>query len=71
MVMVIDVYGLLAEDYETEIRVGRMYVGSPWEANKIVHQLNCLTKKLPENEQFISEYRWEEAGLKKMLILSV
>ena len=37
MVMVIDVYGLLAEDYETEVHVGRFYVHSTLEANRIVH----------------------------------
>ena len=38
--MVIDVYGLLAEDYETEVHVGRFYVPSTLEANRIVHELN-------------------------------
>ena len=71
--MIIEIYGLLAEDHETEVHVGRIYVHTPWEANRIVHKLNCLTKKLPEHEQFICEYRWEEGGLglKKMLTLVI
>ena len=71
MVMVIDVYGLLAEDYETEVHVGRFYVHSTLEANRVVHELNCMTKRLPDDEQYICEYRHEEARLKKVLELSL
>ena len=69
--MVIDVYGLLAEDYETEVHVGRFYVHSTLEANRIVHELNCLTKIVPDYDQYICEYRHEEAELKKVLELSL
>ena len=67
--MVIDVYGLLAEDHETEVHVGRFYVPSILKANNIVHELNCLTKVIPDYDQYICEYRYEEAGLKQVLEL--
>ena len=69
--MVIDVYGLLAEDYKTEVHVGRFYVHSALEANRIVHELNCLTKVIPDYDQYICEYRHEEAELKKVLELTL
>ena len=69
--MVIDVYGLLAEDYETEVHVGRFYVPSTLEANRIVREMNYMTKRLPDDEQYICEYRHEEAGLEKVLELSL
>ena len=69
--MVIDVYGLLAEDYETEVYVGRFYVYSTLVADRIVHEMNYMTKRLPDDEQYICEYRYEEAGLKKVLELSL
>lgn len=69
--MIIDVYGLLAEDHETEVHVGRFYVHSTFEANRIVHELNCLTKVLPDYDQYICEYRHEEAELKKVLELTL
>ena len=69
--MVIDVYGLLAEDYETEVHVGRFYVHSTLEANRVVHELNCLSKRVPDDDQYICEYRYEEAELKKALELSL
>ena len=69
--MVIDVYGLLAEDYETEVHVGRFYVHSAREANRIVHELNCMAKRLPDDDQYICEYRHEKAELKKVLKLSL
>ena len=69
--MVIYVYGLLAEDYETEVHVGRFYVPSTLEANRIVHEMNYMAKRLPDDEQYICEYRHEEAGLKKALELSL
>ena len=69
--MVIDVYGLLAEDYETEVHVVTCYVHSTLEANRIVHEMKCMTKRLPDDEQYICEDRHEEAGLKKVLELSL
>ncbi len=69
--MIIEIYGLLAEDSETEVHVGRIYVHSEKEANRIVHELNCLSKKVPDDDQYICEYRYEEAELKKVLELSL
>ena len=69
--MIIEIYGLLAEDHETEVHVGRIYVHSTLEANRIVHELNCLTKVVPDYDQYICEYRHEEAELKKVLELSL
>ena len=44
---------------------------STLEANRIVHEMNCMAKRLPDDEQYICEYRHEEAGLKKVLELSL
>ena len=71
MVMGIEVDGLLAEDYETEVHVGRFYGPSTLEANRVGHEMNCMTKRLPDDEQYICEYRHEEAELKKVLELSL
>ena len=69
--MIIEIYGLLAEDHETEVHVGRFYVHSTLEANRIIHEMNCKRKRVPDDEQYICEYRHEEAGLKKVLELSL
>ena len=59
--MLIDVFGLLTtNDYDTELKVGRLYIESAEEADKLIKLLDSRTHKVPERKQFICEYRWEE-----------
>ena len=59
--MLIDVFGLLAtNDYDTELKVGRLYIESAEEADKLIKLLDSRTHKVPEGKQYICEYRWEE-----------
>ena len=59
--MLIDVFGLLTtNDYDTELKVGRLYIESAEEADKLIKMLDTMVRKVPERKQFICEYRWEE-----------
>ena len=59
--MIIDVYGLLTtNDFDTEIKVGRLSVISAEEADKLIKIIDDMARKVPERRQFICEYRWEE-----------
>lgn len=59
--MIVDVYGLLTtNDFDTEIKVGRLYVASAEEADKWIKIIDDMARKVPERKQFICEYRWEE-----------
>lgn len=59
--MIVDVFGLLStNDFDSELKVGRLYVKSEKEAQDLVQTLNGMVYKLPEEKQYISEYRWEK-----------
>ena len=59
--MVVDVYGLLTtNDYDTEMKVGRFYVVSAEEVDKLIKMMDNMARKVPERKQYISEYRWEK-----------
>lgn len=59
--MIVDIYGLLTtNDYDTEMKVGRLYVESAEEADKLIKMIDNMVRKVPERRQFICEYRWEE-----------
>ena len=59
--MIIDVYGLLTtNDFDSEIKVGRLNVVSIEEADKLINMIDNMARKVPEKKQFICEYRWEE-----------
>ena len=58
--MIVDVFGLLStNDFDSELKVGRLYVKSEKEAQDLVQTLNGMVYKLPEEKQYISKYRWE------------
>ena len=58
--MIVDVFGLLStNDFDSELKVGRLYVKSEKEAQNLVQTLNGMVYKLPEEKQYISKYRWE------------
>lgn len=62
--MVIDVFGLLStNDFDSELKVGRLYVKSEKEAQDLVQTLNGMVYKLPKKKQYISEYRWEKVNV--------
>ena len=59
--MLVDIYGLLTTaDFDTEIKVGRFYVVSAEEVDKLIKMMDNMTRKVPERKQYISEYRWEK-----------
>ena len=59
--MIVDVFGLLStNDFDSELKVGRLYVKSEKEAQDLVQTLNSMVYKLPEEKQYISGYRWEK-----------
>ena len=59
--MIVDIYGLLTtNDYDTEMKVGRLYVTSAEEADKFIKMIDSMVRKVPERKQYICEYRWEE-----------
>ena len=59
--MIVDIYGLLTtNDFDTEIKVGRLDVISAEEADKLIKMIDNMARKVPERKQFICEYRWEE-----------
>ena len=59
--MIIDVYGLLTtNDFDSEMKVGRLNVVSAEEADKLIKMIDDMARKVPERRQFICEYRWEE-----------
>ena len=59
--MIIDVYGLLTtNDFDSEIKVGRLNVVSTEEADKLIKMIDTMARKVPERRQYICEYRWEE-----------
>ena len=59
--MIVDIYGLLTpNDFDSEIKVGRLSIVSAEEADKLVKMLDSMAHKVPERKQFICEYRWEE-----------
>ena len=59
--MIVDVYGLLTtNDYDTEMKVGRIYVVSAEEVDKLIKMMDNMARKVPERKQYISEYRWEK-----------
>ena len=59
--MIVDIYGLLTtNDYDTEMKVGRFYVVSAEEVDKLIKMMDNMARKVPESKQFICEYRWEK-----------
>ena len=59
--MIVDIYGLLTtNDFDTEVKVGRLCITSAEEADKLIKMLDTMVRKVPERKQFICEYRWEE-----------
>ena len=59
--MLVDIYGLLTtNDFDSEIKVGRLSIVSAEEADKLIKMLDTMVRKVPESKQFICEYRWEE-----------
>ena len=59
--MLVDIYGLLTtNDFDSEIKVGRLSIVSAEEADKLIKMLDTMVRKVPERKQFICEYRWEE-----------
>ena len=54
--MVIDVFGLLStNDFDSEIKVGRLGVESKEEAEELIQTLDNMVYKLPKKKQFIFE----------------
>ena len=66
--MVIEIYGITPYCDE-EIHVGRSYVDSVTDAERITTELTELANKIDVEDQFICEYRWEES--KKKVILRI
>ena len=59
--MIVDIYGLLTtNDYDTEVKVGRLCIASAEEADKLIKMIDTMARKVPERRQYICEYRWEE-----------
>ena len=59
--MIVDIYGLLTtNDFDSEIKVGRLSIVSAEEADKLIKMIDTMARKVPERRQFICEYRWEE-----------
>ena len=62
--MVIDVFGLLStNDFDSEIKVGRLGVESKEEAEELIQTLDNMVYKLPKKKQYICEYRWEKVNV--------
>ena len=59
--MIVDIYGLLTtNDFDSEIKVGRLSIVSAEEADKLIKMIDTMARKVQERRQFICEYRWEE-----------
>ena len=59
--MIVDIYGLLTtNDFDSEIKVGRLSIVSAEEADKLIKMIDTMARKVPERRQYICEYRWEE-----------
>ena len=59
--MLVDIFGLLTtNDYDTELKVGRLYVESEEEVDELVQTLDSMVRKIPKRKQYVCEYRWEK-----------
>lgn len=64
--MVIEIYGITPY-CDSEIHVGRIYVDSVTDAERITTELTELANKVDVEDQYICEYRWEESRKKVIL----
>ena len=59
--MIVELYGLLTTaDYDSELKIGRLYVESEEEVDELVQTLDSMARKIPKRKQYICEYRWEK-----------
>lgn len=59
--MIVELYGLLTTaDYDSELKIGRLYVESEEEVDELVQTLDSMVRKIPKRKQYICEYRWEK-----------